>query len=68
MILDKLKNSKLYYSMNPNFKDAFEFLEKLDKNNLTAGRMEIDGKRLYAIIVDDNGKGQDGAKPMFLAT
>ena len=62
MILDKLVNGKLYYSMNPNFKDAFEFLEKLDKNNLTAGRMEIDGKRLYAIIVDDNGKGEDGAK------
>jgi YhcH/YjgK/YiaL family protein len=62
MILDKLENGKLYYSMNPNFKDAFEFLEKVDKNKLAAGRMEIDGKRLYAIVVDDNGKGRDGAK------
>jgi beta-galactosidase beta subunit len=47
MILDKLKNSKLYYSMNPNFKYAFEFLEKLDKNNLTAGQQlfRLDARR-----------------------
>ena len=62
MIVDKLENAKLYYSMNRNFKDAFEFLEKLDTKNLGAGRIEVDGKRLYAIIVDDNGKGADGAK------
>ncbi|MFZ2656138.1 MAG: YhcH/YjgK/YiaL family protein [Victivallales bacterium] len=62
MIVDKLENAKLYYSVNHNFKDAFEFLEKLDTKNLEAGRIEVDGKRLYAIIVDDNGKGVDGAK------
>ena len=62
MILDKLENCKLYYYMNPNFKDAFAFLEKLDNIHLSPGRIEIDGQRLYAIIVDDNGKGKDLAK------
>ena len=62
MILDKLENAKLYYSMHPDFKDAFEFLKKLDTQNLKKGLMEIDGKRLFAIVVDDDSKGKDNAK------
>lgn len=61
MILDKLENAKMYYSMHPDFKDAFEFLEQLDMETLNPGRVEIDGARLYALVVDDDGKGLDGA-------
>jgi YhcH/YjgK/YiaL family protein len=61
MILDKLENGKLYYSINPDFKDAFEFLEQLDMETLNPGRVEIDGARLYALVVDDDGKGLDVA-------
>ena len=32
MVTDNIKNASLYYSMNENFKEAFEFLSKLDKN------------------------------------
>jgi biofilm protein TabA len=63
MILDKLENGKLYYAMHPKFKKAFAFLKKLDMSGLQAGRIEIDGDQLFAIVVDDNGKGQDNAKP-----
>lgn len=50
MIIDSMKNAKLYYSAYPGLKEAFDFLEAFGKNPLPAGKHAIDGERLYAIV------------------
>ena len=62
MILDTLDNWKLYVGMNPGCDKAFEFLMRDDLADLAAGRHEIDGEKVFAIVVKDQGKGRDGAK------
>ena len=43
MITGNIKYAEKYYSVNPNFKEAFEFLKTLDKDS--AGGYEFDGFR-----------------------
>ena len=62
MILDRLENAKLYFSLNPRFAAAFEFLRRKDLASLPAGRHEIDGSRLYALVETKPGRGRAGAK------
>jgi YhcH/YjgK/YiaL family protein len=62
MILDTLENSGRYEAINPLFAKAFEFLRRGDLADLPAGRREIDGDRLFAIVATDEGKGRAGAK------
>ena len=62
MILDKLENAEQYVDMNPAFARAFEFLRRDDLAELEPGRHEIDGDRVYAMVVRGSGRGTDGAK------
>ncbi|MFH1760760.1 MAG: YhcH/YjgK/YiaL family protein [bacterium] len=62
MILDKIENSGIYCSMHPVFKRAFDFLARKDLMNLDTGRNEIDGEKLFAVVVNDDGKGLENAK------
>ncbi|MFH0919388.1 MAG: YhcH/YjgK/YiaL family protein [Fibrobacterota bacterium] len=62
MILDTLKNHCRYHALHPLFKAAFEFLESPQSRALPAGRHAIDGDRLFAVVVRDNGKGPAGAR------
>jgi len=62
MILDTLKNHHQYHALHPLFTRAFKFLENPESRKLPAGRYAIDGERLYAVVVCDNGKGQTGAR------
>ena len=41
MIVANIKDAEKYYSVNPNFKAAFEFLKTLDKNS--SGGYEFEG-------------------------
>ena len=50
MILDLLENSNRYESLNPRFKQAFDFLKATDLANLPLGIMELDGKNLYVNV------------------
>lgn len=59
MIIDKLKNSKLYYSVNQRFKTALEFLEGNDLDALKEGRYEIDSDNVFAIVAEYNTKIKD---------
>jgi len=61
MILDTLDNRKRYAGLNPSFEEAFEFLARADLRELTPGRHEIDGDKVFAIVVSEQGKGRDGA-------
>ena len=61
MILDRLENAERYENIHPGFKAAFEFLRTADLGNLPEGRNDIDGNRMYAVVVQDLGKGRDGS-------
>jgi YhcH/YjgK/YiaL family protein len=62
MILDQLQNCKRYVAVHPGFKTAFEFLNRHDLADLAAGRHPIDGEKLYALVMRENGKGKNIAK------
>ena len=62
MILDTLENWRRYASLKAGFAKAFEFLSRDDLGKLPAGRHEIDGEKVFAIIVREQGKGRAGAK------
>ena len=50
MIIANLKNSNLYYGVNPGFETAFKFLERAAVEDLPVGRYELDGDRVYAMV------------------
>ncbi len=50
MILDRLENSKFYYSLGPEIATALEYLRRTDFSKLSDGRQEIDGDRIFAVV------------------
>ena len=62
MIVDQLKNAERWTSLHPGFSAAFAFLRGEGLDKLESGRQEIDGQRLYAVVVRQKGKGSSGAK------
>jgi len=62
MIIDNIKNSKLYFSVNNNFKKAFEFIEKAVNDNFEVGKYEIDGDKVYALVQEYETKTHNDTK------
>jgi len=62
MILDSLENAGLYESVQPHFKQAFEFIKSYDLETLSLGKYELDGKNLFVNVVEVAGKTADEAK------
>lgn len=62
MILDRLENADKYLALHAGFAQAFTFLRRCDLAELAAGRHEIDGDRVYAMVVKGPGRGTSGAK------
>lgn len=50
MILDKIEFFERYFAVSKDFKIGFDFIKKALKENLPAGKYEIDGERLFAMI------------------
>ena len=50
MILDSLNNSELYNALHPHFPEAFEYLKNNDFENMSPGKYEIKGDRLFALV------------------
>lgn len=50
MIYDQLKNAHLYFKLGNKIQKAFEYLLNTDFTNLDAGKYEIDGENIFAII------------------
>ena len=61
MIQDCLENAEHYYAVNPHFRNAFEFLQTADLDSLE-GTIEIDGDRVYAMVIKVDGAGHEGAE------
>jgi biofilm protein TabA len=49
MIFDNISNCDKYENININFKKAFEFLRRDDLKELSPGKYEIDGSRVFAL-------------------
>lgn len=62
MILDNMHNKALYETVHPKFAAAFAFIEKAVAENLPAGKYELDGKELYAMVQEYNTKLYADAK------
>jgi YhcH/YjgK/YiaL family protein len=62
MILDRLENAERYVRLNPAFAPAFRFLQRADLGQLAAGRHEVDGDRIYAVVARDKGRRRAEAK------
>ena len=62
MILDDLKNADRHAGLHPDFAAAFDFLKRADIGTLPAGRCDVLGKRVFAIVGKDEGKGREKAR------
>jgi YhcH/YjgK/YiaL family protein len=62
MILDSLLNAGLYESIHPRFKQAFDFLLNTDLMALPLGKIELDGKNLFANVVSTTCKTAETAR------
>ncbi len=54
MIIDDLTQAQKYASLHPRFKQAFEFLNSQNLEDLKPGRHEINGEELFAIVVNED--------------
>ena len=56
MIIDRIGNSHLYYAVHPKFKRAFDYIHQINVDTIPAGRYEIDGEAMYALVQEYNTK------------
>lgn len=61
MIADKLSNSYLYSNISERINTALRFLHEKDINGLGAGRHDIDGSNIYALVNDYETKNSSEA-------
>jgi biofilm protein TabA len=61
MILDIFANADLYAPLHPHFALAFDFLSKGDLEKLPAGKYEIDGGLVYAMVQRGPGRSRGEA-------
>ena len=62
MILDRLEQGDLYTSLHRYFSEAFAFLRQKGLAELPAGKHEIAGDDVYAMVIKDSGAPADEAK------
>jgi biofilm protein TabA len=62
MILDRLEQLQRYMPLGKRFEKAVEFLAREDLNQLAAGKHEIDGDSVYAMVSRNPGRTREGAR------
>ncbi len=62
MIVDVLKNSNLYTSVNSNFTKAFEFIQNYMSNSIPVGRYDIEGTDVFALVQSYESQPQSEKK------
>ncbi len=50
MVLDSLKNAKLYADLGERFQRAFDYIATVKLDELPVGKTEIDGKKIYVAV------------------
>lgn len=61
MIVDCLENADKYLCLNPYFATAFTMLRRSNIACFSEGRLEIDGDKVYAVIVNEPGRKAEDA-------
>jgi len=56
MIIDRIENAYLYYSVHPRFRQAFDHIHQINVDTIPAGKYEIDGENMYALVQEYNTK------------
>jgi YhcH/YjgK/YiaL family protein len=59
MIIDRIDNSHLYYAVNVRFKRAFDYIHQINVDSLPAGKHEMDGENMYALVQEYNTKQKE---------
>lgn len=62
MIMDAIARGTAYAALHPGFATAFAFLREKDLGALADGRYDLDGDRVYVLVMTVDGRGQAGAK------
>ena len=63
MILDKIDQCGRYFSVHADFKAGFDFIKKALDQKLPAGKYEIDGEKVFAMIQEYETRAWE--KPFF---
>lgn len=61
MIIDKLKNAALYYTLSPTIKKALNYLEENELKVKEPGKYSIDGDRIFVLISEYKTKPKEEA-------
>ena len=59
MILDNLQKCNQYFDVHKGFRKAFEFLQRFDLSELSEGKYEIAGEKIFAIVAKDQGRAAE---------
>jgi len=59
MILDDLAAAERVVPLHPAFARAFAFLRNPETAALAPGKIELDGRNLYAVVMAETGRGRD---------
>lgn len=62
MIIDTLSNADKYFSLNPRFAAAFQYLRTPLTRTMDSVREEVDGEKLIALVSRKIGKRKNEAK------
>jgi biofilm protein TabA len=62
MIISSLDNAEAYYDLHPDFEKVFEFLRQPNLAEMEPGNYELDGKRVFCILLKGQGQKQADAK------
>lgn len=60
MIIDKIENAMYYAKNNEKFQKGFDFIKEALREDLAAGRYEIDGETMYASIQEYETFAEEG--------
>ena len=62
MILNSLKDSASIESLHPLFKKAFDYIKATDFSTVPAGKIVLDGDKLYISVAEPTGKTKETAR------
>ena len=62
MILNSLKDSASVESLHPLFKKAFDYIKATDFSKVPAGKIVLDGDKLYISVAEPTGKTKEAAR------
>lgn len=63
MIIDHIENRNLYSTLNQRIKRALDYLAETDFSEIEAGKYEIDGENIFALVSDYKTKDLSKGKP-----